>query len=95
MKYRSRIQITSQILQAADGGGATRTKIMYKAFLNFVQLEEYLKILTEGGLLDYDSESRTFKTTPKGLIVIECCNQLDDIVKEQSQQRRLPQQLWA
>jgi predicted transcriptional regulator len=35
MKYRSRIDIISEILEAANGGGATRTKIMYKALLSY------------------------------------------------------------
>ncbi len=30
MKYRDRIDIISQILKIANGGGVTRTKIMYK-----------------------------------------------------------------
>ena len=41
MKYRSRTEIVSMILEAANGG-ATKTKIMYKAFLSYAQLKEYL-----------------------------------------------------
>jgi predicted transcriptional regulator len=54
MKYRSRIDIMSQILEVANGGGLTKTKIMYKAFLSFVQLKEFLTVLTESDLLSYD-----------------------------------------
>ena len=32
MKYHSRTDIVSQIIEAANGG-ATKTKIMYKAYL--------------------------------------------------------------
>jgi predicted transcriptional regulator len=32
------------ILESANGG-ATKTKIMYKAFLSYVQLKEYLAVL--------------------------------------------------
>jgi len=39
MKYRSRTEIVSRILDAANGG-ATKTKIMYKAFLSYAQLKE-------------------------------------------------------
>jgi predicted transcriptional regulator len=45
MRYRSRTDIVAQILEAAnDGGddGATQAKIMYKAFLPYAQLKEYL-----------------------------------------------------
>lgn len=47
MRYRSRIDIISQILEAANGGNATRSKITYKAFLNYNQLKENLTALTE------------------------------------------------
>ncbi len=52
MKYRSRTDITAQILEAANGG-VTKTKIMYKAFLSYAQLKEYLTVLIENGLLEY------------------------------------------
>jgi predicted transcriptional regulator len=39
------------ILEAANGG-ATKTKIMYGAFLSFEQLKQYLAYLLEKGLID-------------------------------------------
>jgi predicted transcriptional regulator len=39
MKYRSRTEIVAMILEAANGG-ATKTKIMYRAFLSYEQLKE-------------------------------------------------------
>ncbi len=47
MNYRSRDDIISVILNAANGGDAdlTKTKIMYKAFLGHHQLQEYLMLL--------------------------------------------------
>ena len=32
MKYRSRTEIVGNILDAANGGGITKTKIMYTVF---------------------------------------------------------------
>jgi predicted transcriptional regulator len=81
MKYRSRIDIMSQILEAANGGGATKTKIMYKAFLSYVQLKEFLTVLTDKDLLSYDRETQTFKTTEKGLRFLDTYNQLGDVMK--------------
>ena len=46
MRYRSRSDIAALILEAANGGAA-KTKIMYKAFLSYVQLKQYLNILIE------------------------------------------------
>jgi predicted transcriptional regulator len=95
LRYRTRIQISSQILQAANGENATRTKIMYKTVLSYLQLKEYLKLLTADGLLQYNSTSRTFKTTTKGLMVLEGYNQLDGIMKKgQKRQREQQQQVW-
>ncbi|HEX9320184.1 MAG TPA: winged helix-turn-helix domain-containing protein, partial [Nitrososphaeraceae archaeon] len=50
MKYRSRSDIIGLILEAANGG-ATKTKIMYKSYLSFAQLRDYLAMLTEQGLV--------------------------------------------
>ena len=66
MKYRSRTDIVGQILEAA-GGGATKTKIMYKAYLSYAQLKEYLSILTDNQLLEYDEAERLYRTSPKGV----------------------------
>src|SRR2546422_835291 len=44
MKYRSRTDIVTQILDAANGNGANKTRIMYKAYLSYAQLKEYLSI---------------------------------------------------
>jgi predicted transcriptional regulator len=76
MKYRSRTEIISQILDIASGGSATKTKIMYQACLNYNKLKEYLTVLTEGGLLRYDVQTVTFKTTEKGLRFLETYNQI-------------------
>lgn len=71
----------SQILEVANGGGVTKTKIMYKAFLSFVQLKEFLTILTESDLLSYDEKTQTFKTTEKGLRLLSTYNQLGEVMK--------------
>jgi predicted transcriptional regulator len=80
MTYRSRMDIVSKILQVANGGAA-KTKIMYSAFLSYSQMKEYLMMLTQNDLLSYDLDTRTFKTTEKGLRFLEVYNQMDDMVK--------------
>ena len=57
------MDIISQILDAANGCGATRGRMVYKAFINYDQLQEYTMLLIENDLLHYDSTMRTFKTT--------------------------------
>ena len=70
MKYRSRSDITGLILEAANGG-ATKTKIMYKAYLSFAQLREYLSMLLEKGLLEYEEGHTIYKTTEKGMRLLQ------------------------
>ena len=65
MKYRSRTEIVSNILNAANGG-TSKTKMMYKAFISYNQLKEYLTNLIENNLIEYIDGSQTFKTTEKG-----------------------------
>jgi predicted transcriptional regulator len=78
MQYRSRTDIVSQILEAANGRGTSKTKIMYKAFLSYDQLKEYLKMLVENNLLDYDSKSQTFKATVKGHKFLQTYKQMEE-----------------
>ena len=81
MKYRSRNHIISEILDAANGGNATKTKLMYKAYLSFGQIKEYLSVLTENDLLSYDTHTQTFKTTIRGLMFLKAYNQMHDMIK--------------
>ncbi len=83
MKYRSRIDIMNHILEAANGGDVTKTKIMYKALLSYAQMKEYLMLLTERGLLSYEGDTQTFKTTEKGLMFLQAYNEINQILKEQ------------
>jgi predicted transcriptional regulator len=85
MTYRSRTDITAQILEAANGG-VTKTRIMYKALLGYDQLKEYLMLLAKSDLLRYDLVSRTFRTTEKGLKFLNLYNQIDQLMKEEQHQ---------
>jgi predicted transcriptional regulator len=79
MKYRSRTDITAQILEAANGS-ATKTRIMYKAFLSYAQLKEYLTVLIENGLLQYIEGEQMYKTTEKGNRFLKIYNQIGEYV---------------
>lgn len=81
MKYRSRIDILSQILEVENRRNATKTKIMYKVLLSYNQLKEHLMLLTEKDLLHYNEDTQTFKTTEKGLRFLQIYNQIDDMIK--------------
>jgi len=84
MKYRSRTEIVSNILDAANGGGATKTKIMYAAFLSYAQLKEYLSVLIENNLIEYSDGSQTYKTTEKGLNYIKMYREIGELLQQQT-----------
>ena len=80
MKYRSRTEIVGNILDAANGK-ATKTKIMYKAFLSYGQLKEYLSVLIENNLIEYLDWSHQFNTTEKGLNLLKMHNAMAELLQ--------------
>ena len=64
MIYRSRTEIVALILKCASGG-ATKTKIMYNAYLSYNQLREYLTMLMENELVDYIDGKKYLKLQKK------------------------------
>jgi predicted transcriptional regulator len=81
MGNRSRTELVGSILDAANGG-ATKTKIMYTAFLSFNQLKEYLSILIENNLIEYLDGTKTFKTTEKGLNLLKIHNEMGELLQQ-------------
>lgn len=65
MKYRSRMDISADILNIATEP-SIKTRIMYKAFLSFPQLKEYLELLTKNGLLAFNKDDKQYQTTDAG-----------------------------
>jgi predicted transcriptional regulator len=88
MKYRSRTDIVGLILEAANGGGATKTRIMYKAFLSYAQLKEYLIVLLENSLSDYEEGRQFYRTTEKGIRFLQMYNQFDEMMSIESVKRK-------
>ena len=80
MGNRSRTEIVYNILDAANGEGTTKTKIMYYAFLSYNQLNEYLSVLTENSLIEYLDGTQTFKTTEKGLNLLKIHNEMTELL---------------
>lgn len=90
MKYRSRTEIVSMILEAANGG-ATKTKIMYKAFLSYAQLKEYLSVLIENNLIEYLEGTQTYKTTEKGFNLLKMHNEIGELLQSPVRESRIIQ----
>jgi predicted transcriptional regulator len=86
--YRSRTEITAQILQAAnDYNEITKTKITYVAFLSYRQLQEYLPPLIQNGLLEYLEGTKRYKITEKGLKFLKMYEQMEGLTMTE---RNLP-----
>jgi predicted transcriptional regulator len=83
--HRSRIDIIASILDAADGS-VGKTHIMYRCNLSFKQLEIYLDLLTNRGLLkripeeEKSSYKKSFKVTDKGQILLQAYQNLKDLL---------------
>jgi predicted transcriptional regulator len=64
LKYRSRTDIVAANLKIALDG-VIKTKILYKAFLSFPQMKEYLAVLQEKRLLEYLATDHEYRMTDK------------------------------
>jgi len=80
MKNRSRSEIYRSILETANADeGTSRTKLVYKSYLSFSQLKEYLRTLQENGLIDYEVGMRCYRITEKGMRLLELQNKMEEI----------------
>jgi predicted transcriptional regulator len=80
MKYKNKTEIGGNILDAANGG-ASKTKIMYTAFLSYNQLKEYFSILIENNIIEYLDGTHKFKTTGKGLNFLKMHNEIGELLQ--------------
>jgi predicted transcriptional regulator len=79
MKYRSRTDIIAMILQAAMNG-ATKTRLMYSAYLSYAQVQEYLAFLTDRKLITFEEGSQEYKLSEQGLRFLRVYDEISEIV---------------
>ena len=79
MKHRSRSEIIGAILEAANGGGATKTTIMYKAVLSYDLMKQHLIFLAENDLIEYEQGMMTYRTTEKGMRLLQLYNNMNEM----------------
>ena len=53
---------------------------MYVAFLSYNQLKEYLSVLIENNLIEYNEGTQTYKTTEKGLNYLKMMNKIGELL---------------
>jgi predicted transcriptional regulator len=78
LKYRSR-SVISSILEVTNGNKVRRTEIQYKTYLSYKLLKEYLIQLLQCDLIEYIEGEKTFKTTPKGMQVLQTINKMEEL----------------
>lgn len=57
---------------------------MYKAYISYAQLKEYLSVLVENGLLDYQEGELKYKTTDKGLRFMRTYDEIGEMVSPEA-----------
>jgi predicted transcriptional regulator len=81
MKNRTHHDILAKVLQTAKGtDGIAKTRIMYGAYLSSSQLKEYIAYCQGHGLVSYDAGKRVYKTTNKGIRLLEIFEKMHEIV---------------
>lgn len=86
-KKRNREEIIASILDAAKHG-ATKTRIMYVSFLSFSQLQRYLSMAVETGLLGLDATAKKYLITSKGLEYLKRFDEVHYIENNVLEKRR-------
>ncbi len=75
---RSRHTIISQVLNICIGG-ASKTKIVYQANLNFRTVNPYIELLTKNGLINIRNGSTViYETTEKGKALLDSIRQVQN-----------------
>lgn len=79
MKYRSRADIIATILRATTNG-ATKTHIMYGAYLSYAQIKDYLGFMTVKGLIFQEESTGLYKLTDDGVRVLRTYEGISDMI---------------
>ena len=87
MTNRPRTEVIFQILETVndhgeDEDGVSQTTIRYEVFLSGAQLKQYLIALTLHGLLSYNSTSRRYNVTEKGLRFLQIYYEISNILNQ-------------
>ncbi len=75
---RNKLEIIGSILSICKGDGASKTRIVYQANLNFKNAGMYLAWMTSRGYLI--KESKIYKTTPSGQALLDNLKDLSSMI---------------
>lgn len=73
------------MLQAAQvNGGATKTRMMYSAYLSYAQVQEYTRYLMDRGLLSLEKETQLYRLTSKGQEFLHLNDRMKELISSSS-----------
>jgi predicted transcriptional regulator len=60
--------------------GVTKTQLMYRASLSYIQLVEYLTLLRKSNLIEYRPSTATYKTSERGFRFLQVTIEMNQLV---------------
>lgn len=81
---RNRDEIISKILSISIGG-ASKTRIVYQANLNFRTVGPYLDLLVKTNMIEVRRDQQIlYETTQKGINLMKSINQIQTVLNDQN-----------
>ena len=80
MKYRSRFEFAATILEVAQAGNSTKTRLMYGSFLSFAQINEYLSFLLGNALITKSDDTHIYALTEKGMRFLRVYDEIAKLI---------------
>ena len=80
MKYRSRGEIVSNILRVVASGKASKTKLMYGAYLSYSQIEEYMDYILQQALISQVPDTNLYQLTEKGMHYLNLSDEISQLI---------------
>ena len=80
LKYRSRFEILSNILKVAASNKASKTRLMYGAYLSYTQIEEYMDFVLHQGLISQVSDTNLYQLTEKGMKYLNLSEEMSQMI---------------
>ena len=82
MKHRDKSEIIASILRLLeDKNGMGFTKIMFCSYLSYRQVNRFIRLAVNNGLLNYDSVTRHYKITTRGLEYLGLYSKMEKLLK--------------
>jgi predicted transcriptional regulator len=81
VRYRDKTELIASILKAANGRNVNTVQIMYKAFLSYTEVRQYISILIDGGMIKFqEGNRRNYRITDKGIRFLDLHNKLGELL---------------